>query len=210
MLQLTQDAHSDVTDYFGGFMHIGDKITFNGCLWRVLDRKDNKVLIITEEVIERRAYHTKYKDTTWHVCDLRQYLNNAFYNSFEQTNRSRILPVLNHNPNNPWYGTRSGNDSQDFVFLLSLDEVCRYFGDSTDKLYHRGNNRYWKKNDVNNKLRLAGLAGTTHCWWWWLRSPGRHNRLAAYVHGTDGCVGVNGNNITNPEGGVRPALWLML
>jgi len=189
-------------------LQVGDKITFDKYLWRVLDIQDNMALIITNQIIEQRAYHNKYIETTWNDCETRRYLNGEFYDRFDETNKSRILQVTNKNLDNPWYGTKAGNESQDRIFILSLEEVCRYFGDSTDKLYNRGNNRYWKKNDENNRKRLAGFGET--CWWWWLRSPGRHNRLAAYVHGTDGCVGVNGNNVTNDRGGIRPALWLQI
>ena len=41
------------------------------------------------------------------------------------------------NPNNPWYGTSGGNATTDKVFLLSLDEVVKYFGDSGDLLNKR-------------------------------------------------------------------------
>ncbi len=191
-------------------MQVGDKIAFDRYQWRVLDIQGDSALIITEKIVERRAYHNKYKDTTWHDCEMRKYLNGEFYDAFDAANQSRILKVANKNMDNPWYGTIAGEESQDSIFLLSLDEVCRYFGDSTDKLYNRGNNRYWKKNDENNPKRLTGLQGEMYCFWWWLRSPGRHNRLAAYIHGTDGCVGVNGNNITHCNGGVRPALWLKI
>ncbi len=192
-------------------MQIGEKIIFDRYCWRILDIQDNMALIITDEVVELRAYHNTYKDTTWYDCETRRYLNSEFLNRFDENNQSRILLVTNKNMDNPWYGTKAGNESQDRIFLLSLEEVCRFFGDSTDKLYNRGNNRYWKKNDVNNSKRLARLVDACGCWWWWwLRSPGRHNRLAAYIHGTDGCVGVNGNNVTNDRGGIRPALWLKL
>ena len=191
-------------------MQVGDKIAFDRYQWRILDIQYDSALIITDKIVERRAYHNKYKDTTWHDCELRKYLNGEFYDTFDAANQSRILRSANKNMDNPWYDTIAGEESQDNIFLLSLDEVCRYFGDSTDKLYNRGNNRYWKKNDENNPKRLARLQGEMYCSWWWLRSPGRHNRLAAYVHGTDGCVGVNGNNITNCNGGIRPALWLKI
>lgn len=191
-------------------MQVGERIYFDRYCWRILDVQDNMALMITEKVIEQRAYHHTYKDTTWYDCELRRYLNGEFYDRFDETNQARIIQVTNENMDNPWYGTKAGDVSQDRIFLLSLEEVCRYFGDSSEKLYNRGNNRYWKKNDENNSRRLARLEGANGCWWWWLRSPGRHNRLAAYVHGTDGCVGVNGNNVTNNRGGIRPALWLKL
>jgi len=191
-------------------MQVGEIIAFDRFNWRILDVQDNMALIITEEIVEQRAYHSKYKDTIWPDCEVRNYLNGEFYDRFDETNKSRILETAIKNMDNPWYGTKAGNESQDKIFLLSLDEVCRYFGDSTEKLYNRGNNRYWKKNDENNRKRLARFAAAHSCWWWWLRSPGRHNRLAAYVHGTDGCVGVNGNNVTNGGGGIRPAMWIKI
>ena len=189
-------------------MQIGDKIVFDRYEWRILDIQNNTALIITEDIVEQRAYHNIYKDTTWNGCEIRKYLNSEFYDKFDDTNKSRISQVLNKNPDNPWYGTKAGGEGQDCIFLLSPEEVCRYFGDSTEKLQNRGNNRYWKKNDENNSKRMAKLRGVYY--WWWLRSPGRNNHLAVYVHGTDGCIGLNGNNVTNCNGGIRPALWLKL
>jgi hypothetical protein len=190
-------------------MQVGDKIVFDRYEWRILDIQNNTALIITEDIVEQRAYHNIYKDTTWDACEIRKYLNSEFYDKFDDTNKSKIIQVSNKNLDNPWYGTKAGEEGQDSIFLLSLEEVCRYFGDSTEKLQNRGNNRYWKKNDDNNSKRMAKLR-SMYYWWWWLRSPGRNNHVAVYVHGTDGCIGVNGNNVTNCNGGIRPALWLKL
>jgi hypothetical protein len=41
--------------------------------------------------------------------------------------------------------------------------------------------------------------------WWWLRSPGNNSNNAANVN-DDGNVNINGNNVNNDSGGVRPAL----
>jgi len=41
--------------------------------------------------------------------------------------------------------------------------------------------------------------------WWWLRSPGNNSNNAANVN-SDGNVNINGNNVNNESGGVRPAL----
>ncbi|MDU5110549.1 MAG: DUF6273 domain-containing protein [Clostridium sp.] len=202
-------------------MQIGEKIVFDRYQWRILDIKNNAALIITEDIIEQRAYHDVYKDTTWADCELRKYLNGEFYDKFTATNRLRIIPVINKNSNNPWYGTNGGEDTKDRIFLLDIEDlVCRYFGDSSANLNNRGKNqKYWfQRKDKNNSKRSAifkeGL------WWWWLRAPGRHNVRAVYVHG-DGNIGIQGNNIFrcnislfhylgDNKGGVRPALWLKL
>ena len=199
-------------------MQTGDKISFGSYEWRVLEVKNNTALIITEYIIEQRAYHNAYKDITWADCSLRKYLNSEFYDRFTAAEKSRIIPVLNKNPDNQWYGTKGGTDTQDSIFLLSIEEtVCRYFGDSSSKLYSPGKNqRYWfERKDKNNSKRIARLEKRKEgSWWWWLRSPGRVSIKAVYIHG-DGNIGIQGNNILKGnisdgecKGGVRPALWL--
>ena len=201
-------------------MQAGDKISFGSYEWRVLEVQNNTALIITEYIIEQRAYHNAYKDITWADCSLRKYLNNEFYDRFSAAEKSRIIPVLNKNPDNQWYGTKGGRDTQDSIFLLSIEEtVCRYFGDSSSKLYSPGKNqRYWfERKDKNNSKRIVRLESRKEgSWWWWLRSPGRVNIKAVYIHG-DGNIGIQGNNILKGnisdgecKGGIRPALWLKL
>lgn len=201
-------------------MQSGDQISFGSYDWRVLALENNAALIITEYIIEQRAYHNAYLDITWADCSLRKYLNGEFYRQFSATDQSRIISVFNKNPDNPWYGSKGGADTQDCIFLLSIEEaVCQYFGDSSSTLYHRGKNqRYWfERKDENNRKRIARLepdkGGIS---WWWLRSPGRVNVKAGYIHG-DGNIGIQGNNVLKGNisdgrctGGVRPALWLKL
>lgn len=198
-------------------LNIGSIIPFGDYNWRILDIKNNTALIITEDIIEQRPYHTTYKDITWADCSLRKYLNDEFYNQFSEADKSRIVLTLNRNPNNQWYGSEGGADTQDFIFLLNIEEVaCQYFGDSSSLLLNPGKNqRYWfERKDKNNSKRSAKFKGRIQ--WWWLRSPGRVNIKAVYIHG-DGNIGIQGNNILKGNigdgmciGGVRPALWLKL
>ncbi|QOR35189.1 hypothetical protein IMX26_17300 [Clostridium sp. 'deep sea'] len=200
--------------------NIGTIMSFGDYNWRVLDIKNNVALIITEYIIDQRSYHNVYEGITWADCSLRKYLNNEFYNKFNATDKSRIIPVMNKNPDNQWYKSQGGVDTQDNIFLLNIEEVvCHYFGDSSSKLYNPGKNqRYWfQRKDKNNSKRIAKLEPNKGgIWWWWLRSPGRLNNKAVYIHG-DGNIGIQGNNILKGNisdgrctGGVRPALWLKL
>lgn len=199
-------------------MQVGDMIEFGQYEWRVLDIHDNAALIITEDIIEQRPYHDEYIDMTWAGCSLRKYLNGEFYDKFTEADKARIIPVRNKNPNNPWYGSNGGADTEDSIFILNIDEVvCQYFGDSSSKLRNPGKNqRYWfERKDENNSKRIARLKDNKECvWWWWIRTPGRVNIKAVYIHG-DGNIGIQGNNILKGNlsdgkctGGVRPALWL--
>lgn len=200
--------------------YIGSILSFGGYNWCILDIKGGSALMITENIIEQRPYHDVYKDSTWADCALRTYLNGGFYDRFNTIDKSRIVPVVNTNSDNQWYGSTGGADTLDRIFLLSIEEaVCRYFGDGSARLYSPKNNqRYWfERKDEYNSKRIARLEPAKRgVWWWWLRSPGRVNVKAAYVHG-DGNIGIQGNNILKGNlsdgrctGGVRPALWLRL
>ncbi|MGG6312417.1 DUF6273 domain-containing protein [Paenibacillus macerans] len=57
------------------YFKIDSILSFGGYNWRVLDTQSNAALIITEDIIEQRAYHDAYKDITWADCALRKYLN---------------------------------------------------------------------------------------------------------------------------------------
>lgn len=198
---------------------IGELVSFGDYDWRILDIQKDAALLITDCIIEQRAYHDVYKDITWADCALRKYLNDEFYNKFSNEEKSRIITVLNKNLDNHWYGSDGGVETKDNIFLLSLEEVCRYFGDSLSKLENpKKNQRYWfERKDEYNSKRIAKLLGREGAWWWWLRSPGRVNVKAVYIFGTDGNIGIQGNNVLKGNisdgrctGGVRPALWVKL
>lgn len=201
-------------------MQVGEIISFGAYKWRVLEIRNNSALLITEHIIEQRPYNQTAGEVTWADSSLRNYLNGAFFNGFTPIEQMKIQLVCNQNPNNPWYGSKGGVDTWDHVFLLNLEEVvCQYFGDSRKNLENRSEKqKYWfQKKDENNLKRRATYQGSS--WWWWLRSQGRDNRRAVYIHG-DGNVGIQGNgtyrynsNTIHPvthdnSGGVRPCLWL--
>lgn len=196
---------------------VGDKvIEFGNYRWKVLETCEDRVLLLSESIIEKRPYHLKYQEIDWENCELRHYLNNVFYNQFSDLDKEKIITVVNENNRNPWYLTQGGNATEDRVFILDIyDVVCKYFGDSSSILFNRKNNdRYWfGKFDENNIKRLAEFNGSNY--WWWLRTPGRNSKTATYIHGSPvGVVGINGNSVyfknfgQERDGGVRPALWI--
>lgn len=196
------------------FVKVGNTIQFGKYLWRVLDVQDGRALIITEDIVDKQPYHVIYEDVTWEDCSLRKYLNEDFYDSFSAEERSLILETNVHNPDNLWYGTKGGNDTRDFVFLLSLEELDKYLGDSGDYLNkvrkaHDGelfpSRTGWYLSNTHDGERKAAYDGDK--WYYWLRSPGRIASYAAYVN-YDGWISVSGRRISGALNGVRPALWL--
>lgn len=201
-------------------MEIGSNINFGSYLWKVLDIKNNQMLIITDKIIEQRDYHNKKEPVTWEISEIRYYLNNVFIEKLSSIDKNKIKSVKNCNAGNPWYGSYGGNDTVDKIFLLSLDEVVRlYFGDSSRLLDNpKPKQRYWfDRKDENNEKRKALFMESG--WWWWTRTPGKNNKVAVYVHG-DGNIGIQGNGISKTsfntlhyytksnEGGLRPAMWI--
>lgn len=216
----------------------GGKIHFGAYDWYVLDKQDDRALIITEKVIEKRAYHHQEGEITWETCDMRQYLNGEFYHAFSAADRARIIEVINENHDNPWYGTRGGNPTTDRIFLLSIEEVIKYFGDSgqiiTRYMYP---NCDWCKDEflpwMDDQYNIARRAvdDTGIVWGWKLRSPGANGRFVANVTGfcgdgfDQGGISLGGGDeltdghfLHNGPGGlsrsdvngVRPALWLKM
>ena len=164
----------------------GDKYKFGKYQWRVLAREGTKLLLITNDCVDKRRYNESSVSITWENCTLRKWLNTDFLNAFSTAEKSRIATTKVVNKNNPKYNTAGGNDTNDKVFLLSIDEAQKYFSSNND--------------------RIAKYNGNTI--WWWLRSPGGDTSGAAGVGGGGdvnyGGIGVNGNC------GVCPALWINL
>ena len=190
-------------------VQVGDTIEFGWYDWRVLEIRDGRALILSEEILERRLYHSNHSDITWEHCSLREYLNGWYYdNRFTTDEKNRIADVRNSNPANQWFSARGGENTIDRVFLLSLEEVVRYFGDS-GQLANMSIGAHRRIDDEYNSNRIAVDKDTKEAWYWWLRSPGVLNHFAVNVDDL-GYVGVGGLFVEADFGGVRPALWLNL
>ena len=200
---------------------VGSLMEFGGYNWHVLDVRDGRALIITENIVRARAYHNAPEDVTWATSDMRRYLNSEFYESFREADRARIAETVIINADNQWLGTPAGNDTTDKIFLLSIEEVVRYFGDSG--MFARGtdpNERVqgwvfdpdilgiyeWGIHDQYSSARIAANA-EGEVLWWWLRSPGMSALNVAGVF-YEGYILLTNILATSSTGGVRPALWL--
>jgi hypothetical protein len=195
-----------------------DLLSFGNYTWRVLDVEADKVLVIAENVIEKRAFHNKQESVTWENSQIRKYLNGTFYNKFSPAEQSRIIETRIPNPDNPWYGIKNYDDTLDKIFLLSYEELVKYFGDSGDLKNRKGISecgiglKYGdaicdKYNEARKAFTLKG-----HNAFWWLRSPGGPRDHTEHDHVTAGSVDkviwLCGDDICRQDGGVRPALWL--
>ena len=193
---------------------VGSIIRVADIEWSVLTVENNKALLISEKILEKRPYNVKKEDVTWKTCTLRKYLNEEFYNSLG-TMKLAIAETRISNSENPWYETKGGKATTDKIFLLSLEELVKYFGDSGDlsnkkrygweHSYYVLQSRGYLLHDQYDSARKANRSS----WHWWLRSPGYSSSYAAIVFG-NGSVNVNGYRVSHHDVGVCPALWLYL
>jgi hypothetical protein len=196
----------DVPSSIPDNIEIDSVFQFGEYYWRVLDIQNDRALLLADKVVEFRQYHGNFDSITWASSDMRAYLNGEFLSGFGNTDRERIAQVTNTNPNNPWYGTSGGIDTVDSIFLLSLEEVVRYFGDSGQLV-----NRPQYALGINDEYNEARGAGDINGYaaWYWLRTQGqRGSDTCAVLIG--GAVVVDGDFSRDHSGGVRPALWLKL
>jgi predicted small lipoprotein YifL len=216
--EINQDSNTDDDVISFSWVKIGDTIQLgklssghiNNIEWRVLDIQDEKALVLSEDVLLFRAYQpitTGVAFPKWEDSDMREFLNGVFYNErFTANERKRIVEQKIENKNNQWYDTESGGDTVDRLFLLSLEEVVKYFGDS-GQLDNQPlvNNMYVTKiDDVYNDLRIAYRGGNPERWL--LRSPGIVASAVASVR-HNGWIEM-GSSSVGWAAGVRPAMWL--
>jgi len=183
----------------------GDMIQLGDHSWQVLDVHNGKALVLSESIIELRQYNRKFIDVTWETSTLRQYLNGDFYDRFNEEEKQYIAETRLHKNKNPWFNSKEGNATNDRVFLLTLSEAVKYFGDS-GWLSNRPADAQRIDDQFNSSRIARDIDGAET--WWWLRTPGFYGFNAAYVN-IGGWIYVDGNNV-NLYGGIRPAMWLKL
>jgi len=129
---------------------------------------------------------------------------------FSEKNRSLIAETNVETPDNAWFGTSGGDACVDKVFLLSMEEVVKYFGDSGKLSAGRPNDPVNTDNnqvisDEYDEARIVRNSDNADVWWW-LRSPG-FNESTAGIISRWGYLYVMGYFVDKAYG-IRPAVWI--
>ena len=178
-----------------------DNIKSNGkedVEWLVLDKKDGKILIISRYALDCQQYDENSGSVTWEVCSLRKWLNSDFVNSaFTDDEKEVILTTSVAAHKNSFFKVKSGENTNDMIFLLSTTEVKQYLKYKTD--------RKCIPTDfaVANGVQ-SNAAGNCN---WWMRTPGCNQVCVAFVSD----VGISNNigiNNSTDDFAVRPAMWI--
>lgn len=169
--------------------------------WKVLDRKGDRVLLISEYGLDQKTYNSENESVTWEHCTLRTWLNDDFYNSAFSGGEKRMIELTSVSADkHPEYNTSPGNATEDKLFLLSIKDANKYFKTNKARMckptdYAVSNGAYVNDNNGN-------------CMWW-LRSPGYSQGFVAIVD-DDGDVYEYGSLVYRNDLAVRPALWINL
>ncbi|MBR6088826.1 MAG: hypothetical protein IKP86_02760, partial [Anaerolineaceae bacterium] len=151
--------------------------------WQVLAVEDGRALLLSKYGLDAGVYNEKREDVAWENSSIRQWLNSEFFEAaFSSEEKSRIPE----------------NGAQGRIFLLSTDEIERYFKTEASRQcqatgYARQNGAKANKN--------SGFS------WWWLRLE--NTGSSAPSVGSDGKISTSGHYV-DTAGVLRPAFWLNL
>ena len=197
-----EDNQTQIGDYieFGSYEQDGDRSTGSESIeWLVLDKEDDKILVISKYALDCKPYNEEDKNITWEKCTLRAWLNDDFLNGAFTEDEIRQIPIVTVSiGENPYYSTDPGNVTHDKIFLLSINEAKTYF-----------------KSDKERECKSTEYAVDNGAWvdeengncWWWLRSPGLYQSNGTIAF-TDGAIGEYGDRAYVSIYAVRPAMWI--
>lgn len=198
--------------------------------WRVLSNTGGQLFLLSDQNLDVFQYHTEREYVTWETSTMRSWLNgygassnaggdngtdytsdNFLGSAFSDKEQAAIAqtPVVNDDNKDEEYGTNGegGNDTNDRIFLLSIAEA------SNRSYFPKGYNSRFSTNTAyvagGGKLG-SGMYGVGESDWWWLRSPGYDNTMAAFIEWEDGSPVADGNPVNNKTTAVRPAFNLNL
>lgn len=167
--------------------------------WVVLSSDGEKALIICKDAVAAMPYADEIIPSDWEHSPIRTWLNSTFYeNTFNGSEKLRIINTTVSNNKNPKFKTSCGHDTADNIFLLSLEEAETYFDETED--------RAAAATECAKSQGAFVLGGYTS---WWLRTSGRDNTRVAYVV-TDGTINEYGCFVNNKTNAVRPAMWIKI
>lgn len=160
---------------------LGEIVKFANMNWRILEKQDNKALLIKDDAISDIPFQKEDTPCTWETSYMRTWLNSTFLDeNFCESEIAALPETTIITKENPTYQTPGGNNTKDQVFLLSIQEVEKY-------------------HDV--------LHDTKTCWW--LRTPGAEKGSMSFVYKDRTIMdyGYTGNSDTFT---VKPVIWVNL
>jgi len=183
---------------------------FEPIKWIVLSNIDGEVLVLSEMILDSRAYNQDYSSTTWEISSMRAWLNTSFYtDAFSITKKSKIITSYIENEDSPVNSIDGGVNTYDKIFFLSYADTINpaYSFSSSystfDTARQTQGTDYAKSQglEIYTRNPYNGNSG------WFLRTPGGESNKISNVSIT-GYVSCNALDVNSTFFGVRPAMRL--
>ena len=172
--------------------------------WRVLSVEGDDAFLMADQAIESRPFDEEGSAVTWEKCSLRKWLNEDFIKeAFTEEEQAAIMETTVVNKDNEEYNTEAGADTQDKIYLLSIDEAAdtQYGFEESDKAaFHR-------TSPAREVAQTMYSSEAYNAFFWWLRSPGKENCVSNVGMAGDGD---SEGTFAQTYGAVRPVLHLKL
>ena len=172
--------------------------------WRVLSVEGDDAFLMADQAIESRPFDEEGSAVTWEKCTLRKWLNEDFIKeAFTEEEQAAIMETTVVNKDNEEYNTEAGADTQDKIYLLSIDEAAdtQYGFEESDKAaFHR-------TSPAREVAQTMYSSEAYNAFFWWLRSPGKENCVSNVGMAGDGD---SEGTFAQTYGAVRPVLHLKL
>ncbi len=173
--------------------------------WLIIDRIDDRVLLISKNIIDFISVHKKSDRVTWETCSLRKWLNSDFIDTVFNNEEQQYITPTTLKADTSMSGILSNicNDTLDSIFILSAKECYQYFtsnssrAGATTAYADAKRNEKGKANIKRDNLRCS----------WWIRNDGSAINESGIVF-TDGSVYAIGGFKNREIGGLRPAMWV--
>lgn len=162
--------------------------------WRVLQKEDNALFLLADQVLTCRPYSANDSKITWDRSMIRNWLNGdgdvtnkAFflYDAFTTQEQAAIQTTTVTDSDNVFHGVSGGSASKDKVFLLSVKEVMNPKYGFPEELISYTKTRRIKPTDY--AFAMGAWVGTYNeeCYGnatWMLRSPGSYQQAISLVY----------------------------
>ncbi len=193
--QLSQAKVGDVVT-FGRYDTNPVNIGTERLQWIVLQKEENRLMLITKEGIAGSVYHQKHEEVSWEESDLCVFLNDTLYDEIFSRYEEDIIV------DNP--------DSGDRLSLLSETEVETFFADDKSRQLSITDVARSKGTNVNsaskaNSWDMKGYRSS----WWWLRGS-KESFITAPIVTEDGVILTDEKYVNKPNGAIRPVVFVQV
>lgn len=216
--EVTKKTNGDVSYYAqaNGSYYLVEPIK-----WIILEETSSEYILISSDILDSgRPFNDIFTNVDWDKCSIRDWLNgtddyddetgskysgtwNFYDKAFSEEDASFLIKTTNKTAKNEQFGSAECPDTEDTVYLLSVEEFNKYFitsadgENSTKTLYPMGFASAYA-------IKRGATSGKYNEVSWWLRTSGAATHMLAVNRSAT--VSEGGFSVNNTDIGIRPVI----